>query len=53
MCGGWWISILGLCQFLCVCSLSILAVRLKAMKNAILNGRKNKKANTIERNRQE
>ena len=26
MCGDWWISILGLCQFLCVCGLSILAV---------------------------
>ena len=26
MCGDWWISILGLCQFLCVCGLSIIAV---------------------------
>ena len=26
MCGDWWISILGLCQFLCICGLSILAV---------------------------
>ena len=26
MCGDWWISSLGLCQFLCVCGLSILAV---------------------------
>ena len=26
MCSDWWISILGLCQFLCVCGLSILAV---------------------------
>ena len=26
MCGDWWISISGLCQFLCVCGLSIPAV---------------------------
>ena len=26
MSGDWWISILGLCQFLCVCGVSILAV---------------------------
>ena len=26
MCGDWWISIPGFCQFLCVCGLSILAV---------------------------
>ena len=26
MCGDWWISIPGLCQFLCICGLSILAV---------------------------
>ena len=26
MCGDWWISIAGLCQFHCVCGLSILAV---------------------------
>ena len=35
-----------------VCLFSV-AVRLKAMRNAIINGRKSKKANTIERNRQE
>ena len=28
MWGDWWISILGLCQFVCVCGLSILAVTL-------------------------
>ena len=26
MCGDWWVSILGLCQFLCVFGLSILVV---------------------------
>ena len=26
MCGDWWISILGLCQFVSVCGLSILVI---------------------------
>ena len=26
MFGDWWISILGLCQFVCVCGLSILVI---------------------------
>ena len=26
MCGDWWIWILGVSEFLCVCSLSVLAV---------------------------
>ena len=41
MCGDWWISIPSLCQFLCVCGLSIQGVILiKVIKNAIVNGRK-------------
>ena len=55
MCGDWWISILGLCQFLCVCSLSILDVVLikgNEKSNRKRNGRK-RDANTIERSRQE
>ena len=33
MCSDWWVSILGLCQFLCLCSLSILAVILNKLSN--------------------
>ena len=53
MCGDWWISILGHCQFLCICGLSILAVILiKGNENANINGMK-REANMIEHNRQE
>ena len=53
MCGDWWISILGLCQFLCVCGLSILAVILIKGNEKRNLKRQEREANTIEHNRQE
>ena len=52
MCGDWWILILGLCQFLCICSLSILVVILIKGNEKFTKGRK-REANMIEHNRQE
>ena len=55
MSGDWWISILGLCQFLCVCGLSILAVIM--IKGNEKRNRKRQemgsKYNNIEHNRRE
>ena len=54
MCGDWWISILGLCQFLCVCGLSILAVILiKGIEKRYHGGGRKREADTIDHNRQE
>ena len=54
MCGDWWISILGLCKFLCVCGLSILAlILIKRHEKRNRKWQKKGLVNTIEHNRQE
>ena len=51
MCGDRWISILGLCQFLRICGLSILAVILIRGNKKQNRKRQKREANTIEHNR--
>ena len=54
LCGDWWISIRGLCQFLWVCGLSILAVNILIKGNEKRNlKRQEREANMIKHNRQE
>ena len=51
MCGDRWISILGLCQFLRICGLYILAVILIRGNKKQNRKRQKREANTIEHNR--
>ena len=52
MCGDWWISILGLCQFLCVCGLSILAVIL-IKGNEKRNRKRQEKGSKYDKNKEQ